>query len=444
MADSSTAAGGTALAITLVTPRAGSIAVSKHRIEDLALFGGPRAFPEPLHVGYPHLGDRGALRARLDGILDSRRLTNRGPLVREFEHRIAAYTGVRHCIAMCNATVALEIVTRALGLEGEVIVPAMTFVATAHALQWQRITPVFCDIDPRTQTLDPRQVERLVTPRTTGIVGVHLWGRACDVDGLQAVARAHGLRLVFDAAHAFGCSYRGRMLGGFGDAEVLSFHATKVLNAFEGGAVLTNDDALAEKVRLMQNFGFAGQDRVIHIGTNGKMSEMAAAMGLTSLESFDAFVAGNRSRHRAYRRELTGLPGLRILDVPPGERANYHYVVAEVDAERFGLARDELLELLRAENVLARRYFYPGVHRMEPYRSLFPHAHLLLPHTERLLRRVLVFPNGEQLDTQGIERIAELLHLVHREAGAIRRRLRPLRTSARPGQGAIRHVHAPH
>jgi len=422
------------------------VRVEKRSVGDLAVFGGEPAFAEPLHVGYPHVGDRRRLLERLDGILDSRRLTNRGPLVRDFERRIAEYAGVRHCIAMCNATVALEIVTRALGMRGEVIVPAMTFVATAHALQWQRITPVFCDVDPRTHTIDPACAEALVTPRTTGIVGVHLWGQACDVEGMQAVARRHGLRLVFDAAHAFGCTRRGIPVGGFGDAEVFSFHATKVLNAFEGGAVLTNDDGLAEKVRLMQNFGFAGEDRVVHEGTNGKMSEMSAAMGLTSLESFDRFVEGNRRRYRAYRERLRSVPGIRFLEHPRDERGNYHYIVVEVSGDRYGLERDELLCVLRAENIRARRYFYPGVHRMEPYRSYFPHAHLLLPRTERLVRRVLVLPNGATVDEAAISRIAEVFHLAHRHAEAVRNRLRgsPRTLAATTASGATSHVSTTH
>src|SRR6185369_3387994 len=205
------------------------------------------------------------------------------------EQRVAKMLGVRHCIAMCNATVALEITIRALGLTGEVLVPSFTFIATAHALQWQQIIPVFCDVDPETHCLNPRSVEKMITPRTTGIIGVHLWGRGCDIGSLSEIARSNGLKLLFDAAHAFGCSYEGRMIGGFGDAEVFSFHATKFFNTFEGGAVTTNDDDLAEKIRLMKNFGFAGYDQVIYLGTNGKMSEVSAAMGLTSLESLDDF-----------------------------------------------------------------------------------------------------------------------------------------------------------
>ena len=213
----------------------------KRAVDDLALFGGPASFHSPMHVGRPNIGDRAALHARLDAMLDRRWLTNNGPLVEEFEARIARAIGVRHCVAMCNATVALEIASASARHAGEVIVPSFTFVATAHALQWQGIQPVFCDIDPRTHNIDAESAESLITARTTGIIGVHTWGRPCDVSALTALASRHGLRLLFDAAHAFGCSAGDRMIGTMGDAEVLSFHATKFLNAFEGGALVTND-----------------------------------------------------------------------------------------------------------------------------------------------------------------------------------------------------------
>ncbi len=405
----------------------------KRQLSDLALLGGQPAFPEPLCVGRPNIEDVEGVLQRIRGVLESGRFTNRGPLVREFEERIADIAGVRHCIAMCNATVGLEIVTRALGMSGEVIVPSMTFVATAHALQWQQITPVFCDINPLTHTLDPGAIEALITPRTTGIVGVHLWGQPCDIDELSAIARRHDLRLVFDAAHAFGSSHRGRMVGSFGDAEVFSFHATKVLNTFEGGAVLTDNDDLAEKVRLMQNFGFSGYDNVIHMGTNGKMSEVAAAMGLASLEHFPGLRGPQpRQRGRLYREILPTLPGISLLPWDESECGNFHYVVVEIDREAAGLTRDTVLALLHAENVLARRYFFPGVHRMEPYRSYFPHAHLLLPETERVLQRVLVLPTGTGVGAEEIEMIGRILALALNHPDQVNARLRGLSPQAMP------------
>jgi dTDP-4-amino-4,6-dideoxygalactose transaminase len=331
--------------------------------------------------------------------------------VQQFEQAIAQRLGVKHCIAMCNGTVALEIAIRALGLTGEVIVPSFTFIATAHALQWQEITPVFCDIDPATHTLNPWRVEALITPRTSGIIGVHLWGQPCDVTALQAVADRHQLKLMFDASHAFGCDYQGRAIGNFGEVEVFSFHATKFLNAFEGGAVVTNNDALAERMRLMKNFGFEDFDKVVSLGTNGKMNEICAAMGLTSLESIDQFIAVNQRNYREYQVQLADIPGVKLFTYDERQKCNYQYIALEVDVQQSGISRDRLLKLLHAENIVARRYFYPGCHRMEPYRSYFPHAGLLLPETEHLSQRILVLPTGTSIDLDTIRHICQLLRL---------------------------------
>ena len=377
---------------------------------DLAINGAPPAFAEPLHVGRPNIGDHDAFLQRVNRILDSHRLTNNGPMVREFERRIAAYLGVKHCVAMCNGTIALEIAIRALKLEGEVIVPSWTFIATAHALYWQGITPVFADIDPATHNLDPDAVRRMITPRTTGIIGVHLWGRPAPVDELQAVADEYGLQLMFDAAHAFGCSYRGRTIGNFGACEVLSFHATKVLNSMEGGAVVTNDNALAAAMRLMRNFGFSGYDDVIHPGTNGKMPEVNAAMGLVNLDALPQFIAANRQNYYAYAEAFAGIDGLTLLEYDEASSPNYQYVVIEVSPD-FQATRDEVVVALQAENILARKYFRPGCHSMQPYRELFPHAGLMLPGTLGVANRVVVLPNGGT-PAGGIETIAGLVRIL--------------------------------
>jgi dTDP-4-amino-4,6-dideoxygalactose transaminase len=395
----------------------------KMAADELAILSGRPAFEEPLHVGRPNIGSRERLLDRITGMLDRNWLTNDGPYVREFEQRISEMVGVKHCIAMCNGTIALEIAIRAAGLTGEVIVPSYTFISTAHALQWQEITPVFSDIDPATHNIDPNRIEDMITPRTTAIIGVHLWGRPCNVDRLAEIARRHKLTLLFDAAHAFGCSYNGEMIGRFGLAEVFSFHATKFLNTFEGGAVVTNDDSLAAKIRLMKNFGFAGCDNVIYVGTNGKMAEVAAAMGLTNLESIEEFAAVNRRNYQEYRRGLAGRPGLFLMEYDERERCNYQYTVLEVDEALAAISRDELIQVLRAENVLARRYFYPGCHRMEPYRSFFPHAGLLLPKTESLARRILLLPTGTAVRPRMVEAICGIIGLALENPDVVRRRL---------------------
>ena len=376
--------------------------------QDLAIHGAAPAFEQQLHVGRPNIGDRNAFMQYAADIFDRRWLSNNGPLVQELEDKVARHLGVKHCVAMCNGTIALEIAIRALGLEGEVIVPSYTFVATAHALQWQGITPVFADIDPATHNLSPAAVRRMITPRTTGIIGVHLWGRAAPVAELQQIADEHGLKLMFDAAHAFSCSSGGKMIGSFGACEVLSFHATKFFNTFEGGAVVTNDDGLAATMRLMRNFGFEGLDQVSHPGTNGKMIEIAAAMGLANLPKLDEVIAANRRNYQAYAEALDGIPGLSLLRYDENERNNYQYVVLEV-AEDCPASRDRLVEALRAENIMARRYFWPGCHRMEPYRSLFPHAGLVLPATEAVANRVIVLPTGQTMDADMVQTVVQVI-----------------------------------
>lgn len=378
--------------------------------DSLAINGALPAFAEPLHVGSPNIINRDAFLSKVAEILDNQWLTNNGPMVQQFERRIAAKLGVKHCIAMCNGTIALEIAIRALGLTGEVIVPSWTFVATAHALYWQGITPVFADIDPATHNLDPDAVRRMITPRTSGIIGVHLWGRAAPVDELQTIADEHGLKLMFDAAHAFGSTYKGQTIGRFGACEVFSFHATKAFNTMEGGAVTTDDDDLAQTMRLMRNFGFMGYDNVIHPGTNGKMIEVCAAMGLANLDGFEGTAEANRRNHLAYQQAIIGLPGFTLRDYDATERNSHHYVVVEVD-NRCPVRRDEIVATLHAENILARKYFWPGAHRMQPYIDLFPHAGLMLSNTIEVADRVIILPNGPSLTPEVIELICAIIRV---------------------------------
>jgi dTDP-4-amino-4,6-dideoxygalactose transaminase len=364
---------------------------------------------EVLHVGRPSIGDRGAFLSRVNVMLDNKWLSNNGPFVQEFELRLAEALGVPHVIATCNATAAIQVASRALGLSGEVIVPSFTFIATVHALHWLGLTPVFADIDPVSHNIDPLELQSLITPQTSAIVGVHLWGRGCDVTAIEGIAQANKLRVMYDASHAFGCSLGGWMIGGFGECEVFSFHATKFINCFEGGAIATRNDDLAHTLRQMRNFGFRGYDDTASIGINAKMSEVSAAMGLTNLESIDRFVAANQANHQAYRRGLAGLPGIRLLEFDPAERGNFQYVVIEVDQHEAGISRDALLDHLHRRNVIARRYFWPGCHRMEPYRSWAATAGFRLPHTERVADRVLVLPTGESVTVETVGRVCQMI-----------------------------------
>lgn len=348
---------------------------------------------ETLHVGRPNIGNRDRLMLRLNDILDSKWLTNNGRYVRALEQQITEMVGVRHCIAVCNGTVGLQVALKAAGVTGQVIVPAWTHIATAHALTWIGLEPVFADVNER-HNLGEHGIMYAMKGGIRAILGVHLWGRPCDVRWLTHYARCHNLRLLFDAAHAFGCSCRGQMVGGFGDAEVFSFHATKFVNAFEGGAICTNDDALAERARAMINFGYH-EGAIQYMGTNGKMSEVSAAMALTSLDSIRTVITINQRNYHEYRRQL---PGVTFVEFDETERNNYQYIVIEIPN------RDRVMEALHAEGILARRYFWPGLHRLEPYR-----CGISMPETERLAACALALPTGTAIGVAEITRVCDTI-----------------------------------
>ncbi len=364
---------------------------------------------DKLYVGRPNIGNRERFLQRVKDMLDRRWLSNDGPLLKEFEQRIADITGTKHAVAVCNATAGIELASRALELKGEVIMPSYTFVATAHALQWQGITPVFADMHPATHNIDPAKLEALITPQTTGIVGVHVWGRSADTQAIEEIAAKHKLLVMYDASHGFGCSVGGRMLGSFGECEVFSFHATKFINCFEGGVVTTNNDNLADKMRLMRNFGFVDYDKVVYLGINGKMNEVCAAMGLTNLEAMDEIIAVNKCNHLAYCEELRSVAGVSVIRYEPQEKNNYQYVVIEVDPDVCPRNRDEIVDALHAENVIARKYFWPGCHRMEPYRTTQPDAWKGLPETERVAARVIVLPTGQAVDEATVRSVCRII-----------------------------------
>jgi dTDP-4-amino-4,6-dideoxygalactose transaminase len=387
----------------------------------LAILGGSPAFEAPMHVGRPNLPDRRSFHSYVDRIFDGRWLTNSGPLVRELEERLCEFTGVSSCIPICNGTIALELATRAMGFSGEVILPSFTFIASAHSLKWQEIEPVFCDIDERSLTIDPARIEELVTPRTTGILGVHVYGNPCDTDAIGDIASRLGLGVVYDAAHAFGNRIAGRPVGTFGGAEVFSFHATKFFNTFEGGAVATNDADLAKRIRLMMNFGFGGRekDQVDYLGTNGKMTEICAAMGLAMLDCVEDVREINRANFEAYAAASDGIPGASLVEPPDTlTQCNWQYVILRIDEGRSGLSRDDLVRVLEAENVLARRYFYPGCHRMHPYsaRPVSP----ILPVTDRVAREVLSLPTGQSVDRDAAGRICDIISEACRLSGEVK------------------------
>jgi dTDP-4-amino-4,6-dideoxyglucose len=310
---------------------------------------------------------------------------------------------------------------RTAGLTGEVIIPSMTYVATAHAVRSLGLTPVFCDLDPLTGCIDPDRVEELITPDTSGLIGVHLWGQPCDVERLEKIAEAHDLTLFFDAAHGVACSLGDTPIGGFGTAEMFSFHATKVLNTFEGGAIVTNDDRFADRARRVHNFGWGEGRMTDFVGVNAKMNEASGAMGLTSLEALPSSIAANHANYVLYSAELSGLPGVTVHQYDDRNRNNYQYVVVKVDEQVCGLPRDAVLALLHADNVLAQRYFWPCAHELEPYRTETPTA---LPATEHLAAQVIALPTGPRTSRDTIGRICGLIRLAARNAPEVSARWR--------------------
>ena len=376
-------------------------------VNELAVLGGSPLFKEALHVGRPNIPPVDAVLARIRSALERGWLTNDGPLVRQLEAELAEYLGVPHCVAMANGTVAMEVLARALNLSGEVIVPAFTFVATAHAFAWLGLDPVFCDIDPATHTIDVRSAEKRITARTSAIVGVHLWGTGCKVHELEEMAARHGIPVIYDAAHALGATIGNQRIGNFGAAEVFSFHATKFFNTFEGGAVTTRDEVLAKRLRLLRNFGFAGYDDVTALGTNAKLSEAHAAMGLSLVEQIDELLERNASTWVCYADALRDVRGLQLMQMQDGYGSNYQYVVVVVQ-EDSPLTRDQLLNVLWQENVRARRYFFPGLHRMQPYAA---REDVSLPNTEAAADHVLVLPAGATVTETEVRAVTGLLEL---------------------------------
>lgn len=395
------------------------MSLDKTKPTDLAILGGRPAFPAPLPVGQLNFPEWPRFEEAMRGIFARRNYTDHGPLARQLEARLSEFFRVKHVVCMANATIGLMAAAIALGLKGKVILPAFTFIASVQSLTWAGIAPVFCDVDPDTHQMDPEQAAAFMDKGVSAIMGVHLWGNPCFPDKFRQLARERNIPLYFDAAHAFGCTAGGTPIGNFGSLEVFSFHATKVLNAAEGGCVCTNDDDLAARLRSI-----ACIDSTERIDTpltgNGRMSEAQAALGLLSLEDYPKVQRRNRDYHEAYRRLLGEIPGLRLLLPPVGELSNYQYVVMEISAAEFGLDRDTLWSILQAENVISRRYFSPGIHRSYYYRDNHPEFVNSLPVTDRLCQSVMQLPSGQDMDLEKISRVCELIRFVHMNAKALK------------------------
>lgn len=374
----------------------------------LAILGGAPAFAAPLHVAQVNLPPWEKVEAAFKGIFERRYFANHGPMVRALDDAFARAIGVDHAICVTNGTVALMLLARALELSGEVIMPAFTFPAGAQAIAWAGLKPVFCDVERETHMISAEAVEPFITNRTAAVFGTHLWGRACDPDSLAQLCERHGLVLFFDACHAVACTHKMRPIGNFGIGEAFSFHATKVLNAAEGGCITTNDADLANRLRTMRSFHANETYADVAVRFNAKMSEAQAALALLSFEDLPKNINANKIRHRAYVEYLAGLPGLTIVDYDNAERNNYQYIITDVDAKIAGLNRDQVYHALAAENILCRRHFYPGVHKMPGFDA----AGVALPTTELLCSRILQLPSGQTMQPDDVARVCDRVHAI--------------------------------
>ena len=369
-----------------------------------AIDGGRPVFPDGLPLARPAIADPAAVAEAAGTILASGVLTN-GPTVRRLEERAAEYLGVRHCVAVASCTAGLMLVLRASGLSGDVVLPSFTFSASAHAVAWNGLRPVFADIRPDDLLLDPDAVARSAGVRTSAILATHTYGTPCDTEALGRLARRNGIRLFFDAAHAFGSRHGPAMVGGFGDAEVFSLSPTKVLIAGEGGIIATNDDTLAERCRMGRDYGNPGDYDTRFIGLNARMSELHAATALASFEDLEERIGRRNQLAERYRKALGDLPGVDFPTVAEGDRSTYKDFTILVDADRFGLDAAGVAKALAAEGVQTRRYYAPPVHRQRAYRWVGP-ANGALPETDRAAARVLTLPlwtgmADEQVDGVG-------------------------------------------
>ena len=345
----------------------------------------------------------------LKNIWDQKWLTNNGLYHREFEHKLCKYLGVNYCNLFANGTLALVVGLQALRITGEVITTPFSFVATTHALQWNGIQPVFCDIEDRTMNMDPEKVESLISPKTTALLPVHVYGHPCDINRYAKIADTYGLKLIYDAAHAFDVKVGGTSVLNYGDLSVLSFHATKTFNTAEGGAIITNDEKLKKRIDYLKNFGFADEVTVVAPGINAKMNEMQAALGILQLKIIDNEIKGRKKIADLYRRLLGEIDGITMMHELEDVTYNHSYFPILVDSEAYGSSRDDLYTLFRNENIFARRYFYPLISNFPSYRGLPSATKDNLPIANRIADQVLCLPIYGELEQIHVERIVQII-----------------------------------
>ena len=345
-------------------------------------------------------------------IWDSRWLTNMGSKHNRLIEELKSYLDVDHLDLLTNGHMALELTLQALNLSGEVITTPFTFISTTHAITRNGLTPVFCDIDPETYTMDPAKIEALITDKTCAIMPVHVYGNVCDVEAIEAIAKKHNLKVIYDAAHVFGVKYKGKGIGSFGDASCFSFHATKVFNTIEGGAAIINDPEAAERLFRLKDFGILDSERIDCIGPNAKMNEFCAAMGLCNLRHVDEEIAKRAKAAARYREKLAGLEGLRLNVMQDDVTPNYAYFPVLIDPEKFGMDRDELCDKLKEAHIFARKYFYPCVNAAECYTDRYNAEDT--PIALEYSRRVMTLPMFADLSADDVDRICDVIRANHK------------------------------
>lgn len=345
----------------------------------------------------------------LEEIWVSRQLTNMGKFHRKFEQDLCDYLGVKYLSLFTNGTLALMTALQALRITGEVITTPFSFVATTHALHWNGIRPVFCDIDPLFFNLDPDKIEAAITPQTTALLPVHVYGNPCAVDKISEIADSYGLKVIYDACHAFGVRINDNSILNYGDLSVLSFHATKVFTTFEGGAIICHDEKTKKRIDYLKNFGFANESTVVGPGINAKMNEFQAALGILQLKYIDQSVEGRKKVAQQYKNNLNDIEGIRILDDIKGVKHNHQYFPILINKEEFGKSRDEVYDELRKHNIYARRYFYPLISQFPTYKGLSSASAENLPIAENIAKGILCLPIYSDLKPTVIDTICKII-----------------------------------
>ncbi|WP_313559693.1 DegT/DnrJ/EryC1/StrS family aminotransferase [Ruminiclostridium cellobioparum] len=366
-------------------------------------------FKEPVFITKPLLPEIEELSAMLEAIWASNQLSNNGTMVKQLERELAGYLGSEQLSVFSNGTVALQIACRALRLSGEVITTPFTFAATVHSLMWSNIKPVFCDIEEDTFNINPDCIEALITQDTTAILPVHVFGRPCNVEKIQKIADKYGLKVLYDAAHTFGVKIGGKPVSAFGDVSMFSFHATKVYHTIEGGALTFNTPYLKERADLLRNFGILDTGTVMEPGTNGKLNEVQAAVGILLLKKVEAEIEGRKKVTELYRKYLDNIPGITVSSDVEGVTHNYPYFVIKIDRDEYGLSCDEVFSKLKEYNVISRRYFYPLCSNFQCYRDIPSAAASRLPIANKVADSVLSLPLHGRLPADHVEKICDII-----------------------------------